>query len=144
MLGRSYPYTLQISILPGDLASKLIQPVHQLYSLIIHLSDICPITENTTALAHYLVPSCAFMYIYVPWSPCTYLYVPWCTVLPVNIQTLSNIRSRVESRYDIRCLIREKVCNCLALVNIRKSVRCMLVFWIMIQTTDEKRDCLKT
>ena len=35
------------------------------------------------------------------------IYVFWDTVLPINTQTLSNVQSRLEPRYDIRCLIRK-------------------------------------
>ena len=37
-------------------------------------------------------------------------------VWPLNIQTLSGVRSRLKSPYGIRCLIRNKSCNYLALV----------------------------
>ena len=53
-------------------------------------------------------------------------------------------RSRVESWYNIRCLILEKGRNRLVLVNTRTSFWRMLLLWIMIQNTDEKRDCLIT
>ena len=71
------------------------------------------------------------------------LYILY-NVLPVNIQTRCNIWSRVESRYDTRRLIWKKGCNRFALVNTRTSFWRMLLFWIMIQNSDEKRDYLST
>ena len=63
-------------------------------------------------------------------------------VITVHIQSLSNIRSRVESRYDIQCLIRRKGGDRLALVNTRTSFWRMLLLCIMIQSAYEKRDRL--
>ena len=62
-------------------------------------------------------------------------------VWSLNIQTLYNMRSHVESPYSIRCFIRKTGCNCLALVNTWTSSFCMLMLWILLQNTDEKRDC---
>ena len=63
-------------------------------------------------------------------------------IWPLNIRKLSNIRSRVQSPYNTRCLIRKKACDCPTLMNTRTLFVCMLVFWIMLENTNEKRDCL--
>ena len=44
------------------------------------------------------------------------------TARPLNIQTLSNLQSRVEWPYDVRRLIRKKGLDCIALVSITTSV----------------------
>ena len=114
------------------------------------LVELSKLNHNTTLLRCRCALACAFPSRYMAHTTSYRQLASRRTrcirhsVLPVNIQTLSNIRSRVESRYSMRFLIRNKGCNRLALVNTRTSFWRMLSFWIMIQNTDEKRDCLHT
>ena len=56
--------------------------------------------------------------------------------------SLSNIRSCVGSPYNVWCLNWKKHDNCPSLLNPGKSSFCMLLLWILVQNTDENRDCL--
>ena len=60
------------------------------------------------------------------------------TVRLLKMFTRFNIWSRVESPYDMRCLIRERTfANASLLSTQRHHFWCLLLFWVMLQNTDE-------
>ena len=64
-------------------------------------------------------------------------------VWPWNFQALFDIWSRVESPYNLRCLIWKNNCNRFTFVDTGEALICMMLFWLLLQDTGDKRDCLK-
>ena len=132
-------------------ASSLVHPEKYLF-LLLYLYSVNLTSSGTKPTSEWFSKSSCdlslerlTMYLVVHcWMPRQASSLPCMlhTVWPLNIQKLFDIWSCVESPYHVRCLIRKKCYNCIAIVNIGTSSFGMPAFWILLKKTNEKRACL--